>query len=50
MIGHSNTYGPLADAAGCEEVRLGRKIEDPEQAALIVCECVLGHFIAITPD
>ncbi|KAI0490349.1 hypothetical protein F4859DRAFT_6083 [Xylaria cf. heliscus] len=34
---YSNTYlGPLAGVAGCKKVRLGRKVEDPEQAALIV--------------
>ncbi|KAI1125539.1 hypothetical protein F5Y10DRAFT_246763 [Nemania abortiva] len=35
--GYSDTYhGPLADVAGCERIRLGRIVEDPEQAALIV--------------
>ncbi|KAH8164321.1 hypothetical protein CIB48_g3931 [Xylaria polymorpha] len=42
---YSNTYlGPLADVAGCMKVRLGRKVEDPEQAVLIVRKCVLDHI------
>ncbi|KAH6645286.1 hypothetical protein BKA67DRAFT_541519 [Truncatella angustata] len=28
--------GPLAEVEGCQKVRLGRKVEDPEQAAFIV--------------
>ncbi|KAK4150344.1 hypothetical protein C8A00DRAFT_18107 [Chaetomidium leptoderma] len=35
--GHSDVhFGPLAGVAGCRKVWLGRKVEDPEQAALIV--------------
>lgn len=49
--GHSNIYlGPLADVAGCEKVRLGRRVEDPEQTAMIVRECVPGLFVTVTPD
>ncbi|KAI0443518.1 hypothetical protein F4803DRAFT_306163 [Xylaria telfairii] len=34
---YANTYlGPLTDVAGCMKVRLGRKVEDPEEAVLIV--------------
>lgn len=37
---YSNTYlGPLTDVPGCEKVRLGRKVEDPEQAVFIICQC-----------
>ncbi|KAK1762007.1 hypothetical protein QBC33DRAFT_614563 [Phialemonium atrogriseum] len=37
MTGRLNIYlGPLADVTGRGKVRLGRKVDDPEQAALIV--------------
>lgn len=51
MTGRLNTYlGPLADVTGRGKVRLGRKVDDPEQAALIVRECVLARFITVIPD
>ncbi len=44
---YSDTYlGPLADVAGREKVRLGRMVEDPEQAAFIVRKCILLEYIS----
>lgn len=45
---YTDTFiGPLADVAGCQRVRLGRKVEHPQHAAMIVCERVprtLSHL------
>ncbi|KEY63862.1 hypothetical protein S7711_11527 [Stachybotrys chartarum IBT 7711] len=38
--GHWDTYlTSLVDVAGCLKVKVGRKVDDPEQAVLIIGEC-----------
>lgn len=41
----SSYLGPLSNVAGLENVRLGRRVEDPEQAAFIICEYIASSIV-----